>query len=105
KTKTIHKKKQKKKKKTKINRTQRELLKNLEREPTTKEIEKETGLPAGKVQEILQYDWDPLALDAPIGNEEKSSLENFVENQEVISPDQQTIENALKEKLNEVLDT
>src|SRR5699024_342108 len=89
----------------KIKRTQRDLLKDLEREPTTKEIEKETGLPDGKVQEILQYEWDALALDAPIGNEEKSSLENYVENQEVISQDQQTIENALKEKLNEVLDT
>src|SRR5699024_10168788 len=48
---------------TKINRTQRDLLKDLEREPTTKEIGEETGLPAGKVQEVLQYDWEPLALD------------------------------------------
>src|SRR5699024_5205418 len=70
---------------TKINRTQRNLLKDLEREPTTKEIGDETGLPAGKVQEVLQYDWEPLALDAPIGNEEQSSLEDFVENQEAIS--------------------
>src|SRR5699024_10273168 len=70
-----------------------------------KEIGEETSLTNGKVQEVLQYDWEPLALDAPIGNEENSSLEDFVENQEAVSPDQQTIENALKEKLNEVLDT
>src|SRR5699024_6329554 len=90
---------------TKINRTQRNLLKDLEREPTTKEIGDETGLPAGKVQEVLQYDWEPLALDAPIGNEEQSNIEDIYENQDDISTDQQTIENALKENLNEDHDT
>src|SRR5699024_3314718 len=90
---------------TKINRTQRDLLKDLEREPTTTEIGEETGLTAGNVQEVLQYDWEPLAVEATIGNKENPSLEDIDENQETVSPYQQTSENAFKEKLNEVLDT
>jgi len=91
---------------TQINRIQRQLLTNLSREPTKQEIGEEMNLSASQIQDIIQHDWEPLALDTPVSDEEEgSSLGDFIEDQEATSPVQQVIDNALKEKLDEMLDT
>jgi RNA polymerase primary sigma factor len=61
------------------------LLKELGREPTPVEIAKQTDLPMDKILAILEASREPISLETPIGDDD-STLGDFLENQESISP-------------------
>ncbi|MCF6289382.1 MAG: sigma-70 family RNA polymerase sigma factor [Desulfobacterales bacterium] len=61
------------------------LLKELGREPTPVEISKNTDLPMSKILAILEASREPISLETPIGDDD-STLGDFLENQESISP-------------------
>ncbi len=61
------------------------LLKELGREPTPVEIAKQTELPMDKILAILEASREPISLETPIGDDD-STLGDFLENQESISP-------------------
>ncbi|MBY7142635.1 RNA polymerase sigma factor RpoD [Virgibacillus sp. NKC19-3] len=89
----------------KLIRIQRDLLQELGREPTSEEIGIEMELSPEKVQEILKIAQEPVSLETPVGEEENSYLGDFVEDQEAISPSDQAAYTALKEQLEDLLDT
>lgn len=63
----------------KVVRAQRSMLQQLERDPTTAEIAAEVDLPEEKVTEILRIaQQDPLSLDTPIGDEDDTSMADFI---------------------------
>ena len=63
----------------KVLRAQRTLATRLEREPTTAELAAEVELPVEKVEEILRIaSQDPLSLDTPIGDEDDTSMADFI---------------------------
>ncbi len=63
----------------KVIRAQRSLAQSLERDPTMDELAKEVGLPEDKVAEILQIaSQDPLSLDSPVGDEDDTSMADFI---------------------------
>jgi RNA polymerase primary sigma factor len=61
------------------------LLKELGREPTPVEISKRTDLPMDKILAILEASREPISLETPIGDDD-STLGDFLENQESVSP-------------------
>ncbi len=61
------------------------LLKELGREPTPVEIARQTDLPMDKILAILEASREPISLETPIGDDD-STLGDFLENQESISP-------------------
>ncbi|MBU0482022.1 MAG: sigma-70 family RNA polymerase sigma factor, partial [Proteobacteria bacterium] len=61
------------------------LLKELGREPTPVEISEKTGLPMDKILAILEASREPISLETPVGDDD-STLGDFLENQESISP-------------------
>ncbi|GAB3044217.1 RNA polymerase sigma factor RpoD [Virgibacillus ainsalahensis] len=89
----------------KLIRVQRQLLQDLGREPTPKEIGKEMDLSPDKVRDILKIAQDPVSLETPIGEEDNSQLGDFIEDQEAVSPSDHTTYELLKEQLGDVLDT
>ncbi len=59
-------------------RMQRQMHQELEREPTLDELSERVGLPPDRVREILRISQDPLSLDSPLGEEDDSSLADFI---------------------------
>lgn len=89
----------------KLSRIQRQLVKELGRDPAPEEIGAEMDLPTEKVREILKISQDPVSLETPIGEENDSHLGDFIEDDEAVSPEENTAGELLKEELRDVLDT
>ena len=60
-------------------RIQRQMIQELEREPTVEELADKVGLTADRVREIQRIAQDPLSLDSPVGEEDDSNLADFIE--------------------------
>jgi RNA polymerase primary sigma factor len=89
----------------KLIRTQRQLVQELGREPTSEEIAKRMDIPVSKVRKILKIAQEPISLETPIGEEEDSHLGDFIEDKAVVSPSEAVINLNLKEQTGSVLKT
>ena len=87
-----------------INRTQRDLVQKLGREPTIEETAVATDLPLERVEELLQVSRDPLSLDVPRGEEADTSLGDFIEDTGATAPADAATRTMLGEAVREVLD-
>ena len=89
----------------KVVRESRQLMQKLGREPTDEEIAQQLGWPLARVKQVKNVAREPISLDTPIGEEEDSSLGDFIEDKEVENPATQTAYTLLQEQLREVLST
>jgi RNA polymerase primary sigma factor len=83
---------------------QRELAQQLGREPLFSELAKELDLPPDRVAEILRMGLDPVSLSAPVGEEEDSSLGDFIEDEGADQPMQAAVRSLLNAYIGELLD-
>ncbi|HUF83078.1 MAG TPA: RNA polymerase sigma factor RpoD [Acidimicrobiia bacterium] len=67
-------------------RVQRELVQELEREPTAEEVAARVDMSVDRVLELLQASMDPLSLDSPRGEEEDTNLGDFIEDATADAP-------------------
>ena len=88
----------------KLVRIQRQLLQELGREPTPKEIGDVMGLPEERVREIQKISQEPVSLETPIGEEEDSQLGDFIEDDAAVVPPDAASFSTLQEQLGKVLD-
>ena len=86
-------------------RMSRNLLQELGREPTSEEIAERLGTTKQKVEEALEISRDPVSMDSPIGEEEDSSLGDFIEDENMLSPSDSADYQMLKKELVNALDT
>lgn len=84
-------------------RTSRQLLQELGREPTTEEIAARLDLPVERVSEIMKMSQEPVSLETPIGEEEDSHLGDFIQDDNVLVPQDAAAFTLLHEQLIEVL--
>ncbi len=89
----------------KVVRESRQLMQKLGREPTDDEIAQQLGWPLSRVKQVKNVAREPISLETPIGEEEDSSLGDFIEDKEVENPAIQTSYKLLQEKLKDVLST
>ena len=89
----------------KLIRTSRHLLQQLGREPTPEEIAQEMEIPVEKVMEIQKIAQDPVSLETPIGEEDDSHLEDFIQDEDTPAPQDSAAYTLLKEQLEEVMNT
>jgi RNA polymerase primary sigma factor len=75
------------------------------REPTFEEIAERMGVSLDKVQKIIKITQKPLSLETPIGEEEDSRLEDFIEDKEMISPQEAAISSSMTKQIQRVLST
>ncbi|NDY42056.1 sigma-70 family RNA polymerase sigma factor [Dissulfurirhabdus thermomarina] len=80
------------------------LLKELGREPTPGEISEQTGLPMEKILSILEASREPVSLETPVGDED-STLGDFIENHDAVSPYESVKEKELTERIRAILST
>lgn len=84
-------------------RTSRQLLQELGREPTAEEIAARLDLPVERVSEIMKMSQEPVSLETPIGEEEDSHLGDFIQDDNVLVPQDAAAFTLLHEQLMEVL--
>jgi len=89
----------------KVFKISRSLTQKLGREPTVEEIAKTSGLPIEKIREIHRISQDTTSLAAPVGEDEDSSLADFIEDITQPSPFDETSKELLKESLSNILKT
>jgi RNA polymerase primary sigma factor len=89
----------------KLIRTSRQLVQEMGREPTPEEIAERMELPLEKVRRVLKIAKEPISLETPIGEEEDSSLGDFIEDKGVISPLEAVIKGNLTDSTAKVLAT
>jgi RNA polymerase primary sigma factor len=87
----------------KVVRTTRQLVQEEGRDPSVDEIADKLELSEDKVKGILKAAQQPISLDRPIGEDEDSSLGDFVEDTKVISPSDYASFKLMREEINEVL--
>ena len=89
----------------KLNRTSRNLVQQMGREPTLEEIAERMGMSLDKVQKIIKIARKPISLETPMGEEEDSRLEDFIEDKEVVSPQDAAISASMASQIQRVLST
>ncbi|MFY9537963.1 MAG: RNA polymerase sigma factor RpoD [Bacilli bacterium] len=89
----------------KLVRTQRKLTQELRREPTPEELAAEMKITVEKVQQIQKIAQEPVSLETPVGEEDDSTLGDFVHDTELPNPLDYTINEKYKEEIDTVLRT
>ncbi|HEY8963012.1 MAG TPA: RNA polymerase sigma factor RpoD, partial [Alphaproteobacteria bacterium] len=87
----------------KLVRTSRQMMHELGREPTPEELAERLHMPLDKVRKVLKIAKEPVSLETPIGDEEDSSLGDFIEDKNAINPLESAIHSNLKETTTRVL--
>ena len=89
----------------KIVRTQRLILSEFGREATPEELAKKLRMPLEKVRKVLKISKEPVSLEKPVGDEEDSSLGDFIEDTKALAPLEQAIKSNLSEATTKILST
>ncbi|PID83014.1 MAG: RNA polymerase sigma factor RpoD [Clostridiales bacterium] len=89
----------------KLIRVQRQLLQEYGREASPEEIGEVMDIPVDKVRSILKIAQEPVSLETPIGEEEDSTLGDFIKDNDALAPEDAAATTMLKEQLLEALDT
>jgi RNA polymerase primary sigma factor len=89
----------------KIVRTQRLILSEFGREATPEELAQKLRMPLDKVRKVLKISKEPVSLEKPVGDEEDSSLGDFIEDTKALAPLEQAIKSNLGEATTKILST
>ncbi|MFT6397041.1 MAG: RNA polymerase primary sigma factor [Bradymonadia bacterium] len=89
----------------KLIRTQRYLVQEFGREATPEEIAEKMEMPVDKIRKVLRIAKEPISLETPIGEEEDSSLGDFIEDKNAVSPSEAAIGRNLATTTRKVLST
>jgi len=87
----------------KLNRISRQMLQEMGREPTPEELGERMDMPEDKVRKVLKIAKEPISMETPIGDDEDSSLGDFIEDVTIASPVESATEEGLTEATREVL--
>jgi RNA polymerase primary sigma factor len=89
----------------KLARTERHLVQTLGRKPRPEEIAEQMDMPVEKVRKVLKIAKEPISLETPIGEEQDSSLGDFIPDEEAINPSDAVINSNLADQTRRVLST
>tara|TARA_B100002052_G_scaffold174602_1_gene158886 strand:- start:2464 stop:4338 length:1875 start_codon:yes stop_codon:yes gene_type:complete len=87
----------------KIVRTQRQILSEFGREATPEELAKKLAMPLEKVRKVLKISKEPVSLETPVGDEEDSTLGDFIEDKSALQPLDTAIRSNLSESTTKIL--
>ncbi|MCP5405324.1 MAG: RNA polymerase sigma factor RpoD [Pseudomonadaceae bacterium] len=87
----------------KMNRTQRQMMNELGREPTPEELAKKLNMPVDKVRKVQKIAKEPISLETPVGDEEDSNLGDFIEDTNAVMPLDAAVNSNLRDSVTQVL--
>lgn len=74
------------------------------REPTTEELSAKVDIPVDRIEEVVRLTQEPVSLEVSVGNKEDTSLENYISNDDAVSPEEAVIDSLLRDQINRVLE-
>ena len=89
----------------KLNRISRQMLQEMGREATPEELAERMEMPEDKIRKVLKIAKEPISMETPIGDDEDSSLGDFIEDINVMAPPDSATFEGLKEATTEVLES
>ncbi len=87
----------------KLVRTSRQMLAEMGREPVPEELAKRLSMPLEKIRKVMKIAKEPVSLEAPVGDEEDSSLGDFIADESALQPLDSAIHANLKETCTKIL--
>ena len=87
----------------KLNRISRQMLQEMGREPTPEELAERMDMPEDKIRKVLKISKEPISLETPIGDDEDSSMGDFIEDNSMEMPIDSATVTGLRESTREVL--
>jgi len=87
----------------KLNRVSRQMIQEMGREPTPEELGERMDLPEDKVRRVLKIAKEPISTETPIGDEEDTTLGDFIEDNSIDSPDEAATEENLQYATDDIL--
>ena len=87
----------------KLNRVSRQMVQELGRDPTPEELGERMDLPEDKVRRVLKIAKEPISTETPIGDEEDTTLGDFIEDTSIDSPDEAATEENLQFATDDIL--
>ena len=87
----------------KLNRISRQMLQEMGREPTPEELAERMDMPEDKIRKVLKIAKEPISMETPIGDDEDSSLGDFIEDVVMTSPVDTATGEGLREATRSVL--
>ena len=87
----------------KLNRVARQMVQEMGREPTPEELGERMDLPEDKVRRVLKIAKEPISTETPIGDEEDTTLGDFIEDTSIDSPDEAATEENLQYATDDIL--
>ena len=88
----------------KVHRMQRQMVQELERDPTIEELAAKVDMTPDRVREIMRISQDPLSLDSPVGETDDTQLSDFIEDTQADAPAEMAARNMLGKAVVEALD-
>ncbi len=88
---------------SKYTQARRKLMQELGREPLAEEVAIEMGVNVEKIRHIQKISQEVISLESPVGEEEDSTLSEFIEDEKTLSPSQVVSRELLKDQIREVL--
>jgi RNA polymerase primary sigma factor len=89
----------------KVHRVGKRLAQELGREPTNEELADELEVPTDRVSELLRVAGQPLSLETPVGEEEESTLAEFIEDEDTPTPSSMASKAMIWERVEDALDS
>ncbi len=89
----------------KLIRATRSLVQTYGREPTPEELAEKMELPLAKVRTVLKISREPISLETPVGEEDESTLADFIEDASIVDPQEAVINGNLEDQTRTVLST
>jgi RNA polymerase primary sigma factor len=89
----------------KLNRIQRQLLQQMGREPTADELAEAMEMAEDKIRKVMKISKEPISMETPIGDDEDSSLGDFIEDGNMLSPSDSADNQGLSEAVEAMLST
>ena len=87
----------------KIVRTTRQIMAEIGREPTPNELADRLHMPIDKVKKVLKIAKEPISLETPVGDEEDSSLGDFIEDKNALIPIEAAVKSSLRDTTTRIL--
>ena len=87
----------------KLNRVSRQMVQEMGREPSPEELGERMELPEDKVRRVLKIAKEPISTETPIGDEEDTTLGDFIEDTSIDSPDEAATEENLQDATDDIL--
>ncbi|PLX66373.1 MAG: RNA polymerase sigma factor RpoD [Denitrovibrio sp.] len=83
----------------------RQLQQDMGREPTPEEISSKMDIPVEKIKKVMKIAKEPVSLETPIGEDEDSSLGDFIEDKSAKNPSEEVTYLKLREHTKQILET